>query len=175
MLVKSREQLVQILSERNIDFTNSPKGIEDLWNEIESGESSLMILNDGSLRRITHVILVKVFSPDGEKILTEVEQSYKNGIVRNRNIQSIAEKMVLGEEPLDTAERGLKEELGINPELCSIKPILHNNNLPTPSSAYTGIESIYVVHNFHVIVPESQYKPSYIEEDSKKITTFKLV
>jgi hypothetical protein len=125
------------------------KGVEDLWSELDTGES---VLTDRPPRR--RVSCVSLVIRWGDKQLLEVGQKLANGETRQRR-QSPAEKMYPGEDAETAAFRCVKEELGIAPELCRIVPDMrpkkHENDKVSPS--YPGLKTRYLVHEIEMEVP----------------------
>lgn len=155
--------------------TGSTKTLEHLAKEIADGETTLLVNENGELRRVVVVgtALVQYNSPDGKTyILREEKQVFKDGRERRRNMeQSVFEKMKPDENPEEAMVRGVQEELGITTPVHLTEVGTDEQNISSPS--YPGLISQYIKHHFKTTLNDDQYKPEgYIEEQSDKSTFF---
>ena len=147
-----------------------------LLNEITGKECSIVDEN-GQLIRYIEFVGVKVYydDEDGNRwYLKEFEQIFKDGRVRKRSMKSsVSEKMKAGEDPLESALRGVKEELGIDvveSQLTGRRDISFNGD----SQSYPGLQTKYKGYQFTTIFNNEQYKAEgYVEVQEDKSTYFK--
>lgn len=85
------------------------KSVEQLWEEVEAGETQLF-LEDGRPLREVSVLNVLLRNSKGQTLL-EAEQVLPNGNRRSRGMP-LSEKLLPGERWQDAAVRGIMEELG---------------------------------------------------------------
>ena len=127
------------------------KGLDDLLEEIEQGESFLKIDGNGIARTVE---IVKLFVCDEDHpergSLFELKQILPDGRVRER-MQCPSEKIKSGETPKAAAIRGVKEELHISFTGYRLfgTPLTIEN---TVSKSYPNLPCSYVIHNFKVIL-----------------------
>ncbi len=117
------------------------KTVENLWDEISSGESRLQA--DPALRIIpvTQVIVRK-----GNDILIEAEQEFVDNRRRRRN-HPPSEKMRRGEHFVDAAIRCLQEELGLDYQDIEIAPSTYRQiQRESESLSYPGLWTRYIFH-----------------------------
>ena len=100
-------------------------------------------------------------------VLRENKQDIKNRQRIRNHPHSISEKAVSGEQPLETAIRGLREELSI--ENALIIPFEQRSKEVRISDS-TGIITRYIVSRFRALIPFSDMKTEYIEERDGRIT-----
>ena len=96
ILFRNIEQSIELLISNKIDISSwgkcGAKTIQDLWAEINSGESQIQ---DNPVMRILPVTQLIIRNASG-MILVETEQVFADGRTRHRNIPP-SEKMKLGE------------------------------------------------------------------------------
>lgn len=182
-LEKSNESglnaLKQQLEYAGIDVSEWGKGqaktLAHLQKEIESGETVLVIGEQGELLRKVVVVSADIFyiAPDGKKYrLKEDKQIFKDGRERKRDLgQAVSEKMRPNEDPKSAMIRAVREELGIEGEI-SLTEIGIDEQLHS-SPSYPGLQSQYVRHKFEVTLNDQQFEPDgYVEEQEDKSTYF---
>lgn len=177
--INSIEDLTKKLKEYNIPCdkwgTGYAKDIQSLYNELK-GEECAIIDQQGYLVRYIEFVGIKIFYTDqqGNKYeLKEDRQVFKDGRERRRTMQaSVSEKMKFGEDPLISAIRGVKEELGIT--LKDGQLIKHRDlHYDGSSHSYPGLKSKYKGHVFNCTITKSQYRPEgYVERQEDKSTYF---
>lgn len=174
----SLEDLAALLVSSGVDISlwgmGEAKSLQDLYEELSSGETELSRLENGKLYRRVRVCGLEVFYVEGDNLLRlkEKYQMFKDGRRRERNLPcSLAEKVVAGESFLEAAGRGLKEELGliIDPNRLSYQGV---NIESRESKSYPGLNTRYVFAVFELFLNPNDYKPEYVEDDGKKITYF---
>ena len=144
------------------------KTVQELMEEIESGETIISIENQKPIRNI-EIAFISIYF--GEFQLVEDRQEFSDGRVRKREIKGISEKMLnKNENPLDCAKRAMAEELAIQEgfEIEFVETVLEENESPS----YPGLISRYKIHKFKADLSESAYKNEYIEKGKNKKTFF---
>ncbi len=151
------------------------KSLDDLFGEIEEGETALCIDGEGRLVRLVSAVRADVLyrTDAGEVlILREDRQVFADGRVRRRSIgASLAEKMKPGEEPAAAIERGIREELGVEGALDLVPRGESVERRDSPS--YPGLSSIYRFYRFTAALRDDQYSPEgYVERQASKTSYF---
>lgn len=160
-------QLVDIL-DLSLFGVGEAKTFQELEAEIANGESVIIWDTDRPIR-LVRVVCIHVFAHTGEQ-LVEDRQEFADGRVRRRGFTGVSEKLKVGEEPLEGAQRALTEELGIDREL----PLetLGESWQERWSTSYPGLLSRYNTHTFQVTLPAYLYQAFYIEQQASKRTIF---
>lgn len=171
--LKSVEQLQTWLNEHEIDSSTwgigVAKSVEDLWTEIVNGES--LIESTPPLRVVQ---VVNVIIRNGDKVLIEAEQQFDGNRVRHRGIP-LSEKLKPGEEPLNSALRGIAEELQVGSERvmiinCSEQPKVELKESPS----FPGLRTKYLLHTVEVRIEglpdETFWTDEAPENDSDPVT-----
>lgn len=175
-------ELINLLKRYNIPCdiwgTGKSKTIQHLLDEIQ-GEECSVIEEDGSLTRYIEFVGIKIFYTDEEGnrwFLKEDRQEFNDGRTRRRNIpSSVSEKMKFGEDPLISAIRGIKEELGVKIEghQLSKRRDLHYDG---GSVSYPGLDTKYKGHRFLCEFKIEDFNSNgYIEVQRDKKTFFNWV
>lgn len=161
-----------------IDYwgTENAKTIEHLWDELKGGECSIKEENGYLVRSIEFVgIIITYIDGEGKKyLLKEDRQEFKDGRIRKRKMQSsVSEKMKFGEDPIESAIRGIEEELNIKiskNQLKKFKDLAYDSG----SQSYPGLKTRYKGHQFTCILNDEQFdKNGYMEVQKDKSTFFK--
>lgn len=147
------------------------KTVADLWAEIVAGETRLR--TQPFRREVLGV--VEVIIRKGDHILIESCQTFQSGLQRSREIPP-SEKMQPGETALDTAQRCLKEELGLPPDaITSVVSIERTREKVRISPSYPGLTSLYPFHmvEVHVIgLPQHDFSTDeYSPKGQEKVMT----
>lgn len=163
-----RSQNPHILTEEEIGHM-----VDEIRDQEEKGESIIVCEYIREIR----ISLVDVLCLTDDLrllILREDKQYIKNRQRIRNNLHSISEKARPGEQPLDTAIRGLSEELSIH--TAHIIP-MEQSFKEVRISESTGIITRDIVSRFRALIPFSDMKPEYIEERDGRIThlSWKLV
>lgn len=159
--VEDLEQLKKLLWEEGIDTSQwshqkGNKTVEDLWREISMGESYLKLV-EGKLTRLLRVSAVEVIFTLGKRRfqLVEDKQIFLNsGIVRQRDLNVITEKIRGRENPLSAAYRGLMEE--VNLQLTAPLNFLGETYWQKISPSYPHLSSLYQVFHYQAILGERE-------------------
>ncbi len=142
---RSQLDLRQLLISKGIDIskwgTGEAKSLDDLWNEIIAGDSSIQ---DEPLLRIVDVVQIIIRS--GDKVLVEVGQKFHDGRIRSRNLVP-SEKKHADESYIDAAYRGLREELQIDTQDVEVLRTTYREKREIKdSNSYPGLRSLYRYH-----------------------------
>lgn len=146
------EMLLEWLKTNEIDTTlwgksNGSKTVQDLWNEVHSGETSLQ---NNPPMRVLHI--VQMIIKNGSKVLKEDYQE-RAGVKRSRGGYP-TEKILPGETPYEAALRGLEEELRIKPDDAS--PV-HVSQCECEemrvSRSYPGLMTKYIIYKVEFAIP----------------------
>ena len=179
-LINTVEELTNKLKEYSIPVeewgTGEAKNVEHLLDEIR-GEECNVEDRGGYLIRSIEFVGVRIYHKDKDNVtwvLKEDKQEFKDGRTRRRNMpSSVSEKMKFGEDPLISAIRGIKEELGINVEghqLIKMRDLFYNGG----SQSYPGLRTRYKGHQFTCFFNDDQFDENgYIEVQKDKSTFFK--
>lgn len=177
-----REEVLSLLFAHHIPTetwgTGKAKTLEHLFNEVESGEASLLEV-DGVLMRRAEGSIVSVFyrnDPD-TFFLREDRQVFSDGRTRVRDLDtSVGEKLSPNENPLSGAWRALVEELGFSyEETVRLVFVSEKQRVkgPVPSDSYPGLQTLYIMYPFTVFLPKHLFKPEgYMEKQTDKATYF---
>lgn len=153
------EQLERWLQEEGVNTAvwdqGGAKTVVDLWREIQAGES---MLQEEPLRRC--VELVEIIVRQNGRYLIEAEQELADGAQRQRHIPP-SEKMRPGEDVLDAARRGVREELHLTPDRFDLDAAsVQRRQREVPSLSYPGLTTCYVIHRVEAAVsglPEKSF------------------
>lgn len=150
------------------------KTTNHLLSEIESGECR--ILEEGKkLIREIEFVMCEIFYLEGETLfkLIEEKQVFNDGRTRIRDKESsVSEKMIIGEDPIESLIRGIEEELGISIKENQIEKEKGIEKIEI-SQSFPGLMTKYNGHNFTCFLERSQYNPGgYIETQKDKKTYF---
>ena len=102
----------------------------------------------------------------------------KDNRVRKRDSEfSVAEKMIEGENAVEAAIRGVKEELGIDIKKEQLKKKVENKlGERKDSNSYPGLHTIYRENSFTCVLTDDQYnEDGYVENQKDKSTYFKWI
>jgi hypothetical protein len=144
--IGSPDELSRLLVAGGVEISQwgngSTKSVDDLWAEIVAGESRIRT------QPLQRVVLgaVSVLIRRGEHVLIETLQVFASGMVRPRHLPP-AEKMQPGEQPIDTAIRCLREELGLahrDIEIVASSSPLRREMHSSPS--YPGLATEYMFY-----------------------------
>lgn len=148
------------------------KTIRHLAEEILGGETALVNVNEGLRRSVSLVrVDIRYQRTDGVELqLIEDRQEFADGRVRRRGLTGVSEKLQLGENALETAQRGLRDELGIAGyyEL----DVLGSVDEELESKSYPGLVTEYSVSKFRTHLRDEDFKPEGYEESQPDKTTY---
>ncbi len=177
--IKSVDDLVNKLKEYKIpvDYwgTGNAKTVEHLLDELNNDEC-IITVESNYLVRYIEFVGIRMFYKDKEGnsyTLKEDRQEFKDGRTRRRDMQSsVSEKMKFGEDPLESAIRGIQEELGIRVMFNQLKK-WRDLNYDGRSQSYPGLKTKYKGHQFTCWLDDRQYNPNgYVEIQKDKSTFF---
>lgn len=143
--IQNIDQLKAWLASNGIDISRwgrgTAKNVENLWDEILSGESRLQENPTLRIIPVTQVIVRR-----GNNILIEAEQEFVDNRRRARN-HPPSEKMKHGEHYIDAAVRCLQEELGLDGQDIEIIPSTYRQiQEEAESLSYPGLWTRYIFH-----------------------------
>lgn len=173
--IQSKDQLKDILKSGGVPVDNwdAFKGLGDLWEEVQSGETVLVQRGKEVVRQVS-VARIYVFYTDenGQKYqLVETKQIKKDGSSRERGFDYVAEKFKASEDPQSAALRGVQEELNIRAFMNLSPRGIDTEERQSPS--YPELRSEYKFYLFNLNLDPTQYNPKgYVEDDGKKKTYF---
>ena len=168
-------ETLKILLERfgiNPHNFNQGKTLDDLWREIEAGES--VIRMNVTLEVSVAKAVIRYTPTQGPVLyLHEAYERFTNGQGRERKLGfSMAEKFKTGEMPFDAIVRGIEEELGIKVP----QDHLHFSWIDVDakdSTSYPGLQASYKSFWYTARLTDEQFKPDgYREETERKLTVF---
>lgn len=154
------------------------KELEDLFEEVRSGETILEQVGDGALRRVVTVAKAEVRY--GDLRLREEKQTFKGdrlGQSRSRWGElapfAVQEKFLPGEEPATALRRALAEELSIAEDGVTSVTHLRDWEEGINSPSYPGLKTVYRLHGYRVELAEASFHAGgYVEAQTKKDTFF---
>ncbi len=152
---------------------NGTKTMGHLFCELRNGESELREENGDLIRYVRGVAVNVYYNRQGSLLkLVEDRQEFVNGTSRHRNLtSSFGEKMLPDETALETAVRGLSEELGVS-GYEFINPMIEDRE-PKISETYPGLMTKHYIQVFDVFLRPEDYKPEgYVEIQHDKSTFF---
>lgn len=175
----TRETLVDFLCEQGVSTatwgTGKAKSLDDLLEEVQEGESQLIVFEEG-LRRVTPIdqIEVRYQALNGSLYrLVEQKQVFNDGRERVRSLPCfLGEKIKAGEDLAFVVVRGIGEELGIEIDVSRVTALGHEYQ-ETESFSYPGLITRYDKYTFLVNLADGEYRSEgYMEDDGKKYTYF---
>lgn len=146
------------------------KTIEELFTEIQEGESQLVII-DQILVRLLKVSSIDVKFKLGDRYfqLREDKQIFLSGKERKRELNTITEKLKSNENPLQGAYRGLEEEIGLKlEEELTFEGEKFQEQI---SPSYPHLLTRYKFYHYSIILNEKQLKSVRFSEyrDGEKL------
>lgn len=175
-------ELKQLLTQYHIDiqYWNHDEGnktIEELFTEIQEGESQLTIV-DQKLVRLLKVSSIDVKFKLGNQYfqLIEDKQIFLRGLERKRELNTITEKLKKNENPLQGAYRGLEEEIGL--KLEESLTFEGEKFWEQVSPSYPHLLTRYEFYNYSIILAQKYLKSirfSEYQEAEKLLSLFTLI
>jgi hypothetical protein len=171
--------IVNYLKSNRVDTdqwgSGKAKTTKHLIEEINKGESVLVMNKDDQLTRCLKVVSAMVYFTDKDGIkytLKEQKQIFKDGRIRTRiNIGSVSEKMKPGEDASVAIVRGIYEELGIQGDITLFA--MGETTKSACSDSFPTLLTEYITYHFEVHLTEEQFNiDGYLEEQEDKITYF---
>ena len=174
--IMNTRELASLFQRYGVDMSaygvGKAKTLDQLLQEINAGESSLVVEN-GELIRIVNIISVDVYFErvPGERLRLRMEyQQFSDGRtrVRENDFGAVSGKM----KPNESVEDAIARELGEEIKACEYQlegiqtPIVNTRTSPS----YPGISSRYTENYATAIIPPSMYRVSY-EETQDGVTS----
>ena len=151
----SADTLAEWLTARGLNVSEwgsgTAKPVKKLFEEVQQRESELVIEN-GRVLRCLCVAKMRIHRPDSSQFLVEAKQVLADGRERVRG-DVPGEKMFAGEDPLEAAVRGCREELGAR-MTCEPTEIalLHKTVEVKPSASYPNLMSRYSFYEVQLCI-----------------------
>lgn len=180
MQAKNRADVLTLLSRHDVQFegwsnTEGTKTLDDLVNEVVSGESELVEEYETLFRKV-RVATIVLFHQDDSlllSVLKEERQVFRDGGKERRRAlsASVSEKLQPGETAIAAIFRGMREELKIG-ELRRL--FLINECIETkPTPSWPGLRVKYVFSRFQGCIHPVDFRPGgYVHEQPDKTTYF---
>lgn len=170
------EELKDILEKYDISTdewrTESYKTIDNLLLEINNKDCYLTEHNGKLLRNVNFVSINILYIDDVVYKLIETKQVFNDDRVRVRKLQgSVAEKMLVNENPIDAAIRGIKEELDIDINKTDLKDLKYLKSCKD-SLSYPNLKCNYSGHRYTYILKKEYYNKNGYTEVQDNLTTF---
>jgi hypothetical protein len=172
----TRAQAQQLLERYNIPFqtwgTGTSKPLEKFFQELKTGEAKLIEV-DGQLIRVVSLVVINVYFKSDHQLfkLFESHQIYNNGRIIKRNLpDSIYEKLMPNEDPIDGAKRAIAEELSITQPLNLVLKDVRKNL--QQGISFPGILTQDTQYLFDLLLPQTLYKDLYTEVQKDKTSFF---
>jgi FMN phosphatase YigB (HAD superfamily) len=180
----NQSELRALLSSHGVDTSQwgagSNKTLNQLWEEIESGETELVASKQALIRKVKVVSIDVRFMDDStgslkKSRLFETKQEFSDGRQRERNRWGVREKMKPGEEVLDAVRRALQEELGIelSEDVAGRLITVGQTIVVKESRSYSGLQSQFEIHQFVIHLNSEEFShEGYVERQEDKSTFF---
>ena len=146
------DRIHKLFAEKNI---SGFKSAEDLADEIERGESTLIEVDGRLIRRVRTAAVIVTHKG---RVLRETSYERDGKTIVRTLPWSIAEKCLGGESFEDAASRALNEELGVTGELVFVR----EEAIEGDSPAYPGIALENTIRTYQCELPDVRER--YIEE-----------
>lgn len=174
----SESDLRALLSSFGVKYhlwgTGESKTLEHLIEELATGESSLVIVDQ---KLIWTSVCASVLITYGDLTLVEDRQVFNDGRTRTRPQHygtSINEKLKPGENHYEGVVRALSEELGIELTVLDVPIYKGPKEIgPAPSQSYPELLSRFTRHEYLWEMSQGFYVPEgYVETQPDKTTYF---
>lgn len=180
------EELINKLNEFNIDIStwnieNGNKSVQQLFDEIKSGDSVINIDNNNIYRSVKVANAVVLSDDKQYRLIEKAHLNKDKQIVKERGNNVLSEKMDEDETVREAIIRGVQEELG---EKYSRNIVFLNKNIPASiknveksSYSYPGLKSMYTFYEKSIKIPQltADFPPPHeiITEEKKSNGDFK--
>jgi hypothetical protein len=173
ILVQSAKELQDLLIAHRIDLSrwgrHDAKTVTDLWQELVAEEA---YLQEPPLRRIVPAV-VRVIIRQGNRMLIEVQQAFRDGRTRSRGIPP-SEKLRRGESYIDGALRCIEEELLVERSKVQVLEQTHQiHHTMHRSRSYPGLHSQHTFHTVDVQVkglPHGEFSTDEYRQDTNELS-----
>jgi len=168
LTVSTADELREVLIEHEVPVESyghgAAKTLGHLFEEIQLGECVLSI-EDGKLVRRTTVLCLNIYKD--EFVLVEDKQVFTaDKRTRHRTLDaSTGEKMKYGENPIETAQRLIEEEM----PFAWGYPVTfkETRTRQKESLSYPGLATLYELHFCEVTIPENEIPDVVVVEADK--------
>lgn len=168
--IEEREhQLTNLLQEFGVPvdtwkLENGTKRVQDLMEEIESGETQLVLNQEGKIVREVNIVTAKIYAldPESDELyeLTEDHQILPNGtrVERNTGV-GMSEKYGAGrnENPKNGLIRGMEEELNLNEDSYMITSGPDLDIIEKQTKSYPGLHGRQKIVRYNLSVQEGVF------------------
>ena len=134
------------------------KNADDLADEIERGESTLVEADGRLVRRVRTAAVIAAHEG---RVLREVSYERDGKTIVRDLPWSIAEKCIAEESFEDAASRALREELGVDGDLVFVNEEVVVGDSP----AYPGITMENTIRTYRCVLSEARER--YVEEQAR--------
>jgi len=138
------EELQGFLKDNNVDVSlfgqNGVKTLADFSEELVKGEAALQRMQDGSIRRIVDVVIVRMMKANGD-VLVEASETTGDKTKELKRLPAV--KRRADENPFLAAHRVVDKVLRINENVISMDQNILAVSEETSSSAYANLPTIY--------------------------------
>ena len=150
-----------------LDLARKTKTLDDLYLEIQKGDSILQV-NNNKVIRLVKIVVVQIYKTKSKaEVLVEDKHESSEGKIKEKNTY-LSEKMMPNETVEQAARRGINEELGgIANKLGNNLLIIGENNSKTEiknSLSYPGLMAKYKYHFIEGVIPKLTDKYPNLEE-----------
>lgn len=172
------KDLKEVLVSCGIDYScwgkDSTKSLEQLFQEIQSGDCILHYSSDKIIRSVSVVTVDIFFEKNGSLYeLFEEKQIFSNGSEKIRKLNSsLSEKIKYSESVEEALVRMVQEETGITIELSRFKIAILNRTDAKTSDSYPGVFSRYSFRDYYVFLNQDEYIASGYDEIQKDKTSY---
>lgn len=153
------------------------KKMEQLFEEVENGESILRLVDGAPLREV--IVLNLLLVNEDRKVLRETRQQLPDGRVRVRDL-AVSEKMMPGEGWREAVVRAIAEELGsVAKSGWQEKLVIDDGSYASKtedmaSPSYPGLVTAYTMHCVRAqlprCLPREPFKTEEQRPDGKMVT-----
>lgn len=176
--IECLEDLTQILKDNHIGTSKWLKSPETLFEELQAEEVAIGY-QEGQLLLTVVFSRVQIFSPDQEWTLHEdyqVRRSDRKFSCKSEGREGVSEKLLKGENYVNAARRGLREELfaNENPDVINHIPLDFKGEYLYQREyfSYPGLQVLAKEWLFSTILSQELFKIKYWEVQKYKTVYF---
>lgn len=172
---KFEEQQLGLLEKYALQSDQPIGHYAKLWRQIRAGECHLMTIND-EIFRCVYAVVVRIFSPTGDKELLEIEKrDGEAGVVIEQLYRPMGEKIKSEDKScIAAAVRGIREELGIRVEEQLVRYV--NTEIEVGFSKVFDGKSLRLLLHCELQIDAQHYQETYVEKrEDGSISIFEWV